>query len=137
MNVSLHKLLSKNDTGETGGHQDGFHVPKSGDALKFFPELDEGTKNPRKTLIFKDLETGEPWTFSYIHYNNKMYGGTRNEYRLTRVAAYIREKGLSAGDVVMLDRTGKDYLISFNHKNKVLEDEVSIRLSGKKKVVFI
>ena len=137
MKVSLHKLLSKNDTGETGGHQDGFHVPKSGDALTFFPELDEGTKNPRKILVFKDLETGNPWTFSYIHYNNKMFGGTRNEYRLTRVAAYIRAKGLSAGDVVMLDRAGNDYLISCNHKNTVLDVEVAIRLSGKKKVVFI
>ena len=66
-----------------------------------------------------------------------MFGGTRNEYRLTRVAAYIRAKGLSAGDVIMLDRAGNDYLISCNHKNTVLEVEVAIRLSGKKKVVFI
>ena len=137
MNVSLHKLLSKNDTGQTGGHQDGFHIPKSVEAFAFFPNLDEEAKNPRKILVFKDLETGEHWTFSYIHYNNKLFGGTRNEYRLTRVAAYIRKRGLSAGDVVMLDRTGTDYFISYGTKNAVLEEEDTIRLSGKKKVVFI
>jgi hypothetical protein len=137
MNISLHKILSKNDTGETGGHQDGFLVPKSEDALTFFPKLGEGTKNPRHMIVFRDAETGKPWTFSYIYYNNRMFGGTRNEYRLTRVAAYIRSKGLSAGDVVMLDRLGADYLISYYHKNTVLEIEGAIRLSGKKRVVFI
>ncbi len=137
MNVSLHKLLSKNDTGETGGHQDGFHIPKSGDTLMFFPKLAEDTKNPRLTIVFKDSETEETWAFSYIHYNNKLFGGTRNEYRLTRVAAYIKAKGLSAGDLVMLDRSGTDYLISYSHKNTVQEIGETIKLSGKKKVVFI
>lgn len=137
MNVTLHKILSKNDTGETGGHQDGFHIPKTDEALSFFPHLGTGEKNPRVQVSFLDPETNEHWNFSFIYYNNKFFGGTRNEYRLTRVAKYIRTKCLCSGDSVILDRIPSGYVITYKPAVEVSDVDVTIRLSGKKKVIYI
>jgi hypothetical protein len=137
MSISLHKVLSKNDTGETGTHQDGFHIPKTQEALSFFPSLDKSTKNPRSKIIFHDPETNDLWTFSFIYYNNKFFGGTRNEYRLTRVARYIKAKGLSFGDIVMLDFNNINYVITFKLSAELNENSSPIQLSGKKKVIYI
>ena len=137
MSISLHKILSKNDTGETGGHQDGFHIPKTREALSFFPQLNDETKNPRAQVPFFDPETREQWVFSFIHYNNKFFGGTRNEYRLTRVARYIKSKGLSSGDTIMLDRTSTGYVITHRQAVEVSDVNAPLRLSGKTKVVYI
>lgn len=98
------KVLSANDTGDTGGHQAGILVPKDGEVLGFFPALDGTTKNPRAMLVFRD-DVDERWEFAFIYYNNLYFGGTRNEYRLTRMTAYIRSHRLRPGDRVVLTRT--------------------------------
>ena len=41
------KILSANDTGETGGHQAGILVPREPDVISFFPKLDASQYNPR------------------------------------------------------------------------------------------
>ena len=48
--------------------------------------------------------TGGVWEFAFIYYNNRRFGGTRNEYRLTRMTRYIRQAGLVSGDDVILHR---------------------------------
>lgn len=100
---AITKILSMNDTGETGGHQAGILVPKGGNVLNFFPYLGCEEKNPRVTMYFAD-ETGKEWKLNFIYYNNKFFDekGTRNEYRLTGMTAYFRENGLKAGDTVTL-----------------------------------
>ena len=100
---AISKVLSPNDTGETGGHQAGICVPKGGEVLEFFPDLGNTEKNPRATLFFTD-ESGKEWKFCFIYYNNKFFDakGTRNEYRLTGMTAYFREHGLKAGDTITL-----------------------------------
>lgn len=100
---SISKILSLNDTGETGGHQAGILIPKGGDILQFFPELDADEKNPRISLYFID-EANQRWKFNFIYYNNKFFGGTRNEYRLTGMTEYIRQNNLKAGDSIVLSR---------------------------------
>ena len=42
---AIEKTLSKNDTGETGGHQAGILVPKEPDILGFFPRQ-AGARGP-------------------------------------------------------------------------------------------
>lgn len=101
--MKIVKTLSANDTGESGGHQAGILIPKKGEILCFFPELDESKKNPRKPLVFFD-EEGGIWKFSFIYYNNKFFGGTRNEYRLTGMTEYLREHDAHSGDVLELSR---------------------------------
>lgn len=110
---AISKVLSANDTGETGGHQAGICVPKGSDALLFFPDLGNASKNPRVALVFED-DWGQRWPFNFIYYNNKFHSpnGTRNEYRLTGLTRFFRENGLRAGDEIMLihGSDGEDYI---------------------------
>ena len=109
--TAITKVLSSNDTGETGGHQAGMLIPKESKALAFFPNLGNDSKNPRTSVYFYD-EANTIWKFNFIYYNNSFFDkeGTRNEYRLTGMTAWFREKCLKAGDSVTLthDEDGID-----------------------------
>lgn len=105
MASQISKVLSANDTGQTGGHQAGILVPRRPDILSFFPRLQPEVKNPRIPLTFEDQD-GATWQFAFIYYNGKFFGGTRNEYRLTRMTPYIREAALVAGDEIFLENSG-------------------------------
>lgn len=111
------KVLSANDTGETGGHQAGILVPREADVLSFFPKLDSKQYNPRVHLRFVDAG-GTFWEFAFIYYNNKFFDGTRNEYRLTRMTKYIRQASLVVGDEVILTRDGDRYFVSHQRKRQ-------------------
>jgi len=100
---AIEKMLSRNDTGETGGHQAGILIPKKPEILSFFPELNNEEKNPRFLITFHD-HMGEQWSFSFIYYNNKFFGGTRNEYRLTGMTRYMNAYNLKSGDTLTLSR---------------------------------
>lgn len=100
---TIRKTLSPNDAGETGGHQAGILIPKEPRILSFFPVLDVEERNPRCHLLFED-PVGEVWELAYIYYNNRRFGGTRNEYRLTRLTRYIRQAMLGSGDEIILRR---------------------------------
>ena len=91
--AAITKELSRNDTGETGGHQAGMLIPRDPEILLFFPKLDPKEYNPRHRLVFRD-PLGSKWTFSFIYYNNRFFGGTRNEYRLTCMTPFIRAHNL-------------------------------------------
>ncbi len=100
---AIEKVLTANDTGETGGHQAGICVPKASNILSFFPVLNAKLKNPREVLDIID-DSGRVWAFVFIYYNNRFFGGTRNEYRLTGMTAFFRDFNLKAGDKIMLRR---------------------------------
>lgn len=100
---AIEKVLTANDTGETGGHQAGICVPKASNILSFFPLLNAKIKNPREVLDITD-DSGRVWSFAFIYYNNRFFGGTRNEYRLTGMTAFLRDFNLKAGDKIMLRR---------------------------------
>ena len=97
------KVLSANDTGETGGHQSGILVPREARLLAFFPSLNDREKNPRCLLHFVD-DWHERWAFAFIYYNNRFFGGTRNEYRLTRMTEFFRRRNAQPGDSLILER---------------------------------
>lgn len=109
---TFEKILKANDTGETGGHQAGIHIPKGQtELIAFLPRLKTCVKNPDSWLICTD-EFGAEWEFRYVYYNNKHHdqGGTRDEYRITHMTKYFREHGAKQGDVLRLSgepRTGK------------------------------
>ncbi|MBQ7250938.1 MAG: hypothetical protein IJS37_06315 [Bacilli bacterium] len=110
---SISKVLTPNDIGETGGHQAGMCIPKEKEILDFFPPLDKTVKNPRETLDIC-TDDGTYIKMSFIYYNGKFFGGTRNEYRLTGMTKYFKENALISGDVIYLskDEAG-NYSISF------------------------
>lgn len=86
----IRKKLSANDIGATKSHQAGILVPKDAQILSFFPLLDRTEKNPRMTLVMYERSNRTRWEFNFIYYNNKFFGGTRNEFRLTCMTGYLR-----------------------------------------------
>jgi hypothetical protein len=137
MPSAISKILSANDTGETGGHQAGMLIPKVGDVLGFFPNLDSKTKNPRAKLKFRE-SSGEEWNFTFIYYNNKYFNGTRNEFRLTGMTAFIRKNNLKADDIIVLssDELGRNFI---NYERvKIVDSSKSIlKLGSSWKVVAL
>jgi hypothetical protein len=125
--ITIEKELSENDTGETGGHQAGMLVPKS--MLDFFPTLPSGVKNPRRVLDLID-QAGRVWSFNFIYYNNRFFGGTRNEYRLTGMTEFVRAFNLKAGDRIVLERIS-DRLsrIRYRRKHEPIERGI-LKLAG-------
>lgn len=132
----ISKEMSRNDTGETGGHQAGILVPKDPMILRFFPTLDPQQYNPRHMIVFYD-SSGTRWTFSFIYYNNRRFGGTRNEYRLTCMTPFIRSHNLTAGDTLSLSRDEDDrYIINFVRGHPV-SDGQRLKLGDSWKVIRI
>jgi hypothetical protein len=126
----ISKELSANDTGETGAHQAGICIPKKPEILTFFPSLDNTKKNPRTKITFKD-NAGGYWNWSFIYYNNKFYGGTRNEYRLTGMTEFIRNNNLKAGDSLTLFRSSdSEYTIEYRHNKKFGNEESNVLKLG-------
>ena len=116
--TAITKYLSRNDTGETGGHQAGILIPRDPEILFFFPRLNPKEYNPRHRLIFKDV-LGTKWTFSFIYYNNRFFGGTRNEYRLTCMTPFIRAHNLRFGDKLILSRDEDNrFHIDYLHRSE-------------------
>ena len=98
------KALTANDTGESGGHQAGIHVPKQQtELIRFLPPLDAGEKNPSTWLDATD-DAGVLWRFRCIYYNNRLHdpGGTRDEYRITHMTKFLRAAGAGAGDILVI-----------------------------------
>jgi hypothetical protein len=138
MSKVFRKVLSPNDANETGGHQAGILIPKHmEDLIKFLGGLDSSIKNPRKKLLFID-EEGVTNDFNFIYYNNKFHSpqGTRNEYRLTGMTAYLRRYNAQSGAELELSRLdGEDYYRVSLIKEKRRESEQAgasnrIKLSG-------
>ena len=129
----VEKVLSANDTGETGGHQSGILVPKDPVILGFFPRLDASVKNPRAVLKVLD-HTGRQWSFNFIYYNNRFFGGTRNEFRLTGMTDFFREFNLKAGDAVILRQLSSSGHVNIDYRRASSNKRV-LRLTGAWKVI--
>lgn len=121
MSSSVHaisKILSANDTGENGSHQAGMLIPKNPEVLGFFPTLNSSEYNPRTSLSFSEENDTEKWSFEFIYYNNKLFGKTRNEFRLTGMTKYIKANNLKAGDEIILGkREGGARYIGYKRKD--------------------
>lgn len=125
---SVQKILSENDLGLTRSHQAGFLIPKSLIRAGMFEELGTGELNPRIRLKMEEPSTGERWYFSYIFYNNKFFGGSRSEYRLTGLTSFLRAHSLKPGDSILFTRTSQ-YDYEINIQKKLREPSVLSRES--------
>ena len=131
---AIEKVLTANDTGETGSHQAGICVPKASNILDFFPILEVDLKNPRTALGITD-DLGLEWTFNFIYYNNKFFGGTRNEYRLTGMTVFFRQYNLTSGDKIILQRESMQKIrIKFKRASEMVLGSV-LKLSTTWKVI--
>ena len=157
--TKVSKLLTRNDTGETGGHQSGITITKFAANSGVFPEMTTRELNPRRTLVFRDFK-GKSWAFEYIYYNDVFFGKPKhqphNEHRLTCTMQFIREYNLKSGDEIWfaIDESGSLYIGYYRHaslaqdkiidemekKNEMLEqlensDDFVLQLSGSWKQV--
>lgn len=132
------KLLTANDTGASGAHQAGIHIPKSQkELIDFLPPLDPAIKNPDAWLECED-ETGQSWRFRYIHYNNRLHdsGGTRDEYRLTHMTGYLRAVGARPGDLLSISGEPRSGLLRIKLESHTEQEHQPrrIRLKGWQRV---
>ena len=134
--ITFEKILSANDTGESGSHQAGILVPKSvPELLDFLPKLADGIKNPDTLLDCCDKD-GTWWRWRFIYYNNKFYDikGTRNEYRITRMTRYLKLFGAKAGDRLQFtQRKDGGYNIVLI-KSTIRKSNQTIKLAGWRRV---
>lgn len=107
MGLRASKVLTPNDLGQNGTHQAGICVPRKAALLDLFPRLNPELKNPRAILRMTTERTGDEWEFHYIYYNNKFFGGTRNEYRLTGTTQFLRQARATVGDELAFEQLGK------------------------------
>ena len=136
------KPLTANDTGETGGHQAGVHIPKAqADLIALLPLLDPTQKNPDAWLEVVD-DTGKAWRFRYVYYNNRLHddGGTRDEYRITHMTKFFRAVGATEGDVLILTGSSEKLTYSVSvRKQEAVQSEatgspIRVRLRGWRRV---
>lgn len=130
MSKRVEKVLSINDLGINGAHQAGMLIPKKKEILEFFPRLNQDLKNPRVTIQFED-DLGAIWSFNFIYYNNKFWGGTRNEYRLTGMTSFFRSASLQPQDTVILSHDVDGYKIGYRKMGEAnyYEDDDVVHIS--------
>ena len=108
MSQSYEKILTPNDTGETGGHQAGIAVPKQNlELIAFFPQLATETFNPDIWITCDDPD-GQLWEMRFVYYNGKTFSprkSTRNEYRVTHMTKFFSKWNARSGDSVIFTAT--------------------------------
>lgn len=79
------KRLSANDTGATGGHQVGLYIPSS-IVEKLLPSINHTREQNPSVFLTAHVSSHECQDSEAraIYYNNRFFGKTRNEKRITR-----------------------------------------------------
>jgi hypothetical protein len=106
--TSFCKFISANDAGTTGGHQEGFYIPKNSIPLMFDVPGVRG-ENKEHLITIK-------WQDDFVTNSRFIYYGqaTRNEYRLTRFGRgfpFLTDNNV--GDLFILSHIGDDYYDGF------------------------
>lgn len=102
----LEKTLSKNDTGETGGHQAGFNVLKKD--FPVFSEINLGVEKDSFGIEVQDSE-GE-----YFDWNVRWYS-SKKEIHVTGCAGFYAKWRVKSGDVIRMEKiSGTDYIVGIS-----------------------
>ncbi|MDG1163799.1 MAG: EcoRII N-terminal effector-binding domain-containing protein [Porticoccaceae bacterium] len=125
MNQSYEKVLTPNDTGETGGHQAGIAVPKQDlELIAFFPQLATETFNPDRWITCIDPDE-QLWEMRFVFYNGKTFRprkSTRNEYRITHMTKFFSKWNARSGDSVIFTSTKQEGNYRVSIKKTLAED---------------
>jgi len=94
------KILAPNDLGLTGSHQAGLFVPKRCELVTLIQDEAWLDENPRVQLEPFCRELDHHVTCSLIYYNNRLRGGTRDEFRLTGITWLRNSLIAKPGDIL-------------------------------------
>lgn len=134
--ISFCKMLSANDTGQTGGHQSGIYIPKQG-AKILFSEPGKRGENKKKTVhIYWPGYTNTPTESIFTYYGK----GTRNEYRITRFGRGFTLLGAEhTGDLFVLtkidDETYEGFMLSTEEEINAFLDYFCISITDMGSVI--
>jgi hypothetical protein len=120
--MTITKILTENDLGRTGAHQAGIHVPKKILKTGIFAQLPINKKNPRAQISAQD-EQGRKWMFTFIYYNNKFFGGTRNEARITGITSFFKNEIATPGDLIIFQRKNGKLNVKIQHHKQASRSE--------------
>jgi len=108
---SFCKFASANDAGSTGAHQSGIYIPKNSVPLIFDVPGIKGQNKERFAELQWDNGITTQCCFKYYG------GGTRNEYRITRLGMTLREN-----DFIVIVKKSEDDYEGFHFDNEMLID---------------
>lgn len=108
---SFCKFASSNDAGSTGAHQSGIYIPKNSIPLIFDQPGVKGQNKERFVELKWFDGTTSQCCFKYYG------GGTRNEYRITRLGV-----SLSEGDFIIIVKVSEDNYLGFLFDDEMLID---------------
>ncbi|GET25067.1 ATP-binding protein [Prolixibacter sp. NT017] len=97
-NLCFLKFVSANDSGDTGGHQDGIYIPKNAIPILFETPGQKGMNKEKYAAI--EWANGKISKSRFIYYGK----GSRNEYRITRLGAK-----LTTGQLFILLKNENEY----------------------------
>lgn len=116
--ISFFKFISANDSGDTGGHQQGILVPKPAVPVIFKGVFPKGSNES----YFSDIiwEDGFTTQSRFIYYGR----GTRDEYRITNFSREFDYRSrIETGNIFILARMNNDFS---GYKAFLLKDEASM-----------
>jgi anti-sigma regulatory factor (Ser/Thr protein kinase) len=99
---SFCKFVSANDAGTTGAHQAGLYIPKNSYKLLFDNPGVKGQNMERMAQISWPTDSTSQCSLKYYG------GGTRDEYRITRLGTHFKE-----GELVILCKMTDDQYFGF------------------------
>ena len=135
--MTITKILTENDLGRTGAHQAGIHVPKTIISTGIFALLPIDKKNPRAQITAED-ERGRKWEFTFIYYNNKFFGGTRNEARLTGITSFFKNEVVTPGDLIVFEKKNGKLTVRIKHRKQASRlGPVTVSLSSSWRAINI
>ncbi|WP_300491847.1 ATP-binding protein [Flavobacterium sp.] len=118
---SFCKFASPNDAGTTGAHQAGLYIPKNSYKLLFDKPGVKGQNKERFAEITWSNGTTSQCCLKYYG------GGTRNEYRITRLGVHFK-----VDELVIICKTSEDEYSGFKISDEV-EQEIFLKEFGIKK----
>lgn len=90
---------------------------------RLFPVLEDKIQNPRLLIKLIEIETDKNYLVNYIKYNNKKFGGTRYEYRITGVRGLLQHNLLRPGDSILFEPIDLGtFGVSFIHRNRNISE---------------